>query len=437
MDILKAHKSPIVSNSMWNVGGRIVNIVVYPVFAILIARLLMPADYGVFNIAFAIISFLDLVKDLGISQPIIVSREEEDFVSLQFTVQLVFGSILFCSVLILSPIVAKLYGVDKLQMVLILYSLIIFIWTIESPLVTYHLKNSNYRLLFYRQIIPSILFGSSTLVLAYLGFGVYSIVFGHLLSRLATALFLLNTSGWMPRIYFRYDSFLKLYYLGRHVVFQSFSGYLVNSADSLVLGNNLSTGSLGSYKLSMNIKDLFPNVFIPQIQQVVYTELSRMQTSSDYIQKRYDQFSLLIGGASLVLSILTFVLSPIVIPFVLGDNWSAVVPLVRILSITLPTGLITGINNDLSKILNFNYVYSYFSIIRSLITLLALFAGSLYSVAAAVLMWSVVSVLSNTANDILFFSYQKTIKYPPHRFWYFGGTFVWITLLLLSQKLHL
>lgn len=420
-------RSPIVTNSLWNIGGKVVTIFIAPLFTILIARILQPEDYGVYGIAFAIITFIDIIKDLGISQAIIIEKEKHDYISLQFTLQLGLGVIFYVVILLASYFIADFYKVAKLQLVLNLYALIIFIWVLEFPLVTDYLKENNYELLFYRQIIPSILFGLIAFILANLRFGVYSLVLGQLASRLITALFLLQKTVWKPKLYFNYQIFRKLFILGKHILIQSFSGFLVSSADALVIGKNLGAVKLGFYRMGMNLTNLIPNAIVPQIQQVVFTELS---DNTEYLRKRYAQFNLIVGSASFFISLVIFVAAPYLIPLILGKKWEAIVPITQIISVTLPTAMIVGINNDISKILNFTHIYSYYSVIRSVTTLSTIFIASYISLHYVLLAWCLISLITCIANDFLFFRFQKIIPLDKIKITIYVFSLIWATYVL-------
>ena len=113
-----------------------------------------------------------------------------------------------------------------------------------------------------------------------------------------------------------------------------------------------------------------------------------------------------------------------------------IIPIIQLISISIPTGFLVGINNDLSKILKFNKLYSYFSVIRSVITITALFVGSCYSLSYALFAWVFVALLANIVNDLIFFSNQKIIKYPISRLVFFLIIWVWIILVLYNNDFN-
>jgi len=405
----KARASMLVANMGWNVLGNLASRAIRPVFSILVARLLMPKEYGIFGIAMAMMALLNLCKDLGLTQAIIVNAENENSRSLQFTVQLFWGTILYLIVFAASRFLGNFFNMPELPSVLKLLGLGLFVAAFEDPLLTFYMKKMNYRLLFFRQLIPSVVFGVTALTLAYMGAGVYALVFGTLVSGITTAAFLIVSSRWKPKIYFVTKEFFRLFRLGKHIMFQRFCGFLVLQADSLIIGKNLGAADVGFYRMGTNLTQLVPNSIMPQIQQVVFTDLSRRKGDLRYLAKRYYQFVYILGLAALLFSIFLFLFTPLLVPLVLGAKWKCAVFVVQIMATQLPFIPLVLLNSDISKIYGFNHIYSYFSALRAIVTVIGVGIASLISLKITVYAWALIGALSPCANAFLFFKYQNMI----------------------------
>jgi len=422
----------IVKNVGWNIGGKFFAQAIIPLFAILIARILDPVDFGLFAIAAAIIGFIDIIKDLGISQAIIIEQDDNDLISMQFTVQFIFGVVIYGIIFILAKYIASYFGYPALKMVLILYALMIFIYCLEYPLETFYMKNNKYNILFYRQILPILLYGAVTYFLAIKGFGVYALIIGHLAGRGMTVCFLLVKSGWRPKLYFNLVVFLRLFNLGKHILTQSICGFFVSQVDSLIVGKLLGVYNLGFYKTGNTLSYLMPNAVAPQVQRVIFSDITQRKNDYNYYNLRYYQYFYIIGSLSFIFSVLTYFLSPLVIPLIMGGKWSQMIPLVQIFSASLPTGMIVGINSDYSKILGFSHIYTIFTVIRSAVTLAMIYIGSLFSLELAVTCWVVAALMANTANEICFFGSQKAVKYKNSKLISFIFAWLWSAYVIVS-----
>lgn len=117
-NINKLITNPIISNFGWSVSGSLGAKIISPIFSILVARMLGPNVYGFFGITMALMAFIDLIKDLGLSQAVIVDHQKEDLLSLQFTIQGIFAFFLYAAIFFVSPIVADYYKVAELKVIL-------------------------------------------------------------------------------------------------------------------------------------------------------------------------------------------------------------------------------------------------------------------------------------------------------------------------------
>jgi len=423
----------IVKNVGWFILGKFTAQTIIPLSTILIARILNPVDFGLFAIVSAIIGFIDIIKDLGIAQAIIIERDDNNLISLQFTVQLILGLFVYGFIFILATPVALYFGLPELKTALMIYSLMIFVYCVEYPLETFYMKKNQYNIIFYRQLLPALFYGVITYLLALKGFGVLALIIGHLLGRMITAFFLLAKSGWKPKFYFNLNQFKHLFNLGRHILAQSVSGFFVTQADPLIVGKLLGVYNLGFYKTGNVFAQIIPNAVTPQVQKVVFSDVAPRKDNRRYCNHRFVQFSYVIGPLSLALSILMYYLSPLLITWVMGHKWNQMIPVVQILAAALPTGMIVGLNSEYAKILGFNHVYTLFSVIRSAITLIAVYIGALFSLKLAVISWVAAALLANVTNEICFFKSQKIIVYRNYRLVFFIFAWLWSVYIIIHQ----
>lgn len=422
-------QSPVVRDSAWNVGGHLASRAIMPLISILVARLLDPGEYGAYAVAMALLVFLEMLKDVGLSQSVIVDHGEEDLFSLHFTVQLVMSLALFAGLLAVSPWMADFISMPLLASILPLLSISLLLSSLEMPLVTQFMKENRYRHLCFRQIVPTVAYGLVALVLAYMGHGIFSLVWGRLTGQ-AVSVVLLVCCHRAPRFLWHSGALVRLLRLARHLLIQQLSGYLVLQADSLVVAKQLGGPNVGAYRMGHQLTVLVPNAIMPQVQQVTFSAMAARKNDIDYLGDLYNRFVLLAGIFSLVFAVLVVVTAPWIIPLVMGAQWAGIVPIVQALSLTIPTANIVVLNNDLSKVLGFSHVYSYYSIIRAAVTIGAVFAASFFSLEATVIAWVLVALLSNAANEVLFRIKQDSIPRRRAKVFLFAIAWAWAALIL-------
>lgn len=396
-------------NVVWNVFGNTGGKVVGPLLQLLIARFLVPEDYGAFAIVMAWLAMFEIVKDGGLTQAIIVRQEGSNAVYVQFTAQLAIAAIFYLGTLLTTPLAVRLFDSPQLAYVFPLAGLVAFVTAVADPIITECLTAQHYRRIALRQLLVPLASGTLGLFLAYQGLGVYALVFGLLFGNLLGAAVLYIGRKARLRVLRDWVLLRDLLRVGKHIVLQRFFGFLVGHADSFIVGSVLGSQSLGLYRVAHLLAYLVPGATITQAQQVVFTELSA-DGNPTKIRQRYEFFTNAGGALLLLYSVAVYLAAPVVVPLVLGRHWEQMVPLIQILAVVVVPGFLTPLNMDLAKILGFVRVYTHFSAVRSFATIMALVWAAHHSVLHVVMAWVAVGLLATLLNDVIFYLKQDVVR---------------------------
>jgi O-antigen/teichoic acid export membrane protein len=398
---------------------------------VLIARLVLPQEYGVFAIALAWLAIYDIVKDWGFTHAIVVRQGGQAEIALQFTVQLGTALLFYAVTLAVTPVAVVLFDQPGLHTVLPLAGLVAFISAVADPLVTECLKEQHYRRLAMRQMAIPVVSGLVGLSLAYQGYGVYALVWGLLIGNVAGALSLV--AGGRSSLSLSLDRGLvrDLLPFGKHIVMQRLFGFLVGQADSFIVGRALGLQALGLYRMGNLLAFIVPAASVPQAQQVVFTELSETR-SPETIRARYNQFVDIFGPTLLLYSIVVYLGAPWVIPVLLGEHWRETVPLVQIFAVVVVAGFITPINVDLAKVLGFINSYTYFAAVRSIATIISLAIAAQYSLMHVATTWVIVALISGLINDLIFYVKQDIVKFTRRKLFIICTSWVWAAFAIVG-----
>jgi len=423
--------SSFVQNVGWNILGSMGGKFLGPVFQVLIARLLLPADFGVFAIALAWIASFDILKDWGLTHAILVRRGGKTEIALQFTLQLLTALCFYFITLAVTPVAADLFGQGDLKVVLPLVSLVVFITAVADPIVTDCLVTQNYRQLALRQVATPLASGAVGLLLAHFGWGVYSLVFGLLVGHLAGALSLVAGRHVGFRFLLDVGLVKNLVPIGKHIVMQRLFGFLVGQADSFIVGKALGPQALGFYRMGNMLAFLLPAASVAQTQQVVFTE-SSVNRNDHQLRTRYNQFTTIAGVALLLYSVAAYVSAPVLVPLVLGEQWRDAVPLMQVFCAVVVSGFLTPLNVDLAKVLGFVYIYTHFALWRSVATVIGLLWASQFSMVHVVITWVFLGFMSNLVNDAIFYWKQDVVRLTGAKIILTCASWVWGAIVVAA-----
>lgn len=255
-------------------GFQIVSMIVQ----IVLARLLLPEDYGIIGYLTLFINLSDVFIKQGFTTALIQKKDadETDFSSVFFA-NLVVSVVIYIILYIAAPYVAIFYSEPKLTSVMRILSLQVIIGAFSSVHDAIMAKNLEFKKSFIRGLSNIIVYGVSGIVLAVLGFGVWSLVWGRLAGLLIGALTLWITVKWHPKFKFSMKRLGGLFRFSSKVLGTNLLNTLFNNINSLIIGRNYSSADLGQYQRGQNIPQTFMTSVDGSMNEVMYPTFSKLQ----------------------------------------------------------------------------------------------------------------------------------------------------------------
>lgn len=315
----------LLSNAKWNSFSQLFKIGVQFVNIIYLARVISPADYGLLAMALVVTNFGVLLRDLGTNAALIQRKLlTDELKNTVFWLNTLMGLILAVIICLISPLVSSLYSEPKLINILILLSVIFPLSSSASAHLALLERKSKFKIISCIEIVSSLLSVTTAIVMANLGFGVYSLVVQAIVINFVSAVFFWYVSDWRPKLknmidlgeaksIFRFSANLSLF---------NMINYFSRNADSFIIGKFMSVFVLGSYNLAYRIM-LFPLQSLTFVaSRSLYPILSKHQDDNVKISSTYLQcvFVILMITAPLMSGIAMY--SHQIIFLFFGEKWS-------------------------------------------------------------------------------------------------------------------
>jgi O-antigen/teichoic acid export membrane protein len=303
-----------------NVFGRALNLA----RGVILARLLVPDDFGLFGLATVTIGFTAMFSDVGAGVFLVYSQDRiETHVDTAFWANLGIATLLGLGILGAAPFLARFYHRPDLVPVLAVLALSLWIQTAATVHRNLVRRELRFRSLALIDGLVSLAAFMIAVALAWRGYGVWSFVLSTLLSSTICAILLFWISGWMPRLRFSRNSFRALAPFSGWYVGQALVWYLVLNVDNLMVGKFLGIEALGIYGLAYNYA-LLPITFIGNsFGNVILAELPRLYSAPQRFWSAYfissEPMTALICPIAAALVIGT----PDVFPLLFGPKWTS------------------------------------------------------------------------------------------------------------------
>ncbi len=300
----------------------------------ILARLLDKSDFGLMAIITFVMGFVDLFMDMGISIAILHKQKisKNEYSSL-YWINIFLSIVVYLIILAITPLIAIFYKEDILNILIPLTGFSILIVAIGRQYKTILQKDLNFKKIAIIEISAAVISLIFAIILALKGFGIYSLIYSLLINyTLSNFTFLLLGFRSHPvRFHFKYretKSFLKIgiFQVGSQIV-----NYCNRDLDVLLIGKFFGPEILGGYSLAKQLVFRPAQIINPILTQVATPTLAKMQNDLMVLKINYLKLINLVSSINFIAYLAIFVFAPYLVQIFYGDDYSLIVPIVRIL----------------------------------------------------------------------------------------------------------
>lgn len=326
----------------WSIANNIVGRVGTTLIGIVLARILVPEDYGMYAVALVALNGLLSVNELGVSLAVV--RWPGDTARIAPTVKtvaLVCSLLLWIATLFAAPLFAAALNAPDATLVVQLLTLTILIdacTAVPAALMTRAFMQRE------RLIVDSAGFLVSSVLavgLAIAGYGVYALVWSALIGNLVNGLFILR---YAPRGFpFGFDRGMlrELLSFGLPLAAASLLFIGMLNIDYVVVGAHLGATELGFYLLAFNLAMWPVNMFSAPARRVSLPLFARLHAGQTDASAAFVPVCAILLLVTLPACVMLAIFAEPVIRMVYGEKWlpaAAVLPWLTVLALVRVLG---------------------------------------------------------------------------------------------------
>lgn len=307
------------SNFIWRFAERCGAQLVTFIVSIVLARILMPEDYGTVAFVTVFTAIMQVFVDSGLSTALIQKKDADDLdFSSVFYFNFVVCIILYLIMFLAAPLIASFYNMPELVSIVRVISLTIVISGVKGVQQSYVSRNMLFKRFFYATLGGTIFSAFLGIAMAYAGFGVWAIVAQQLSNTAIDTLILWITVKWRPKLMFSLDRLKGLLGFGWKLLCSALLDTIYNNLRSLIIGKVYSSSDLAFYNKGKQFPNLIVTNVNASIDSVLLPAMSNEQDSKDKVKSMtrrsimvscYIMAPLMIGLACCASNIVTIVLT--------------------------------------------------------------------------------------------------------------------------------
>ena len=309
-------------------GGQLISTSIF----LVLARLLGPETFGLVALASVFIAFMTAFVNQGFA-PAIVQKEElsDKHLNTAFWSSLSIGSVLFIATIASAGLIAQLFGEPDLKPVIRWLSVTFLFIALESVQVGLLQRGFAFKKLAIRSLLSTAISGVVSLIMALLGFGVWSLVAQQLINRGVNVLVLWKASTWRPGRDVSFEHFKELSSFGVNVMGVNILRFFNQRSDDFLIGYFLGTTALGYYTVAYRLLRLMVNILTNTTVSVALPAFSRLQSKPAQLRNAFYKATQLTSFISFPAFTAVLLLAPQFVEVLFGENWSPSIPIMQVL----------------------------------------------------------------------------------------------------------
>lgn len=304
------------------------------VVMIVLARLLTPADFGLIAMLLVFTTFAALLVDAGFGTALVQKQDTtDDDETTVFLTSMGIGVAVAAALWLAAPAIARFYSQPALTPLMRLLLFVLPLSALASVPDALLTQRLDFRSRANAEIYASLCSGAVAIVLAWRGFGVWSLVWQALVAIALRALLLWVFSRWRPRGRFDVAAFRSLFRFGGYMLMANLLNTLSLRLQSLLIGRLFDSRTLGYYTLAQNTQQAPAQFMSGVLNRVGLPVFSTVA----------DQPAKLVSALRLSLRVAIFVFVPCMVGIAVvakslitvlyGTRWAPAAPLLSVLAV--------------------------------------------------------------------------------------------------------
>ncbi|MCP4971733.1 MAG: lipopolysaccharide biosynthesis protein [Arcobacter sp.] len=354
-NIPKAKSS--INGAIWMFAGSSLQIICQIAILAVLARLLTPEDFGIVSIILILVNFSTIFTDMGVGAALVQMKDiTKTHISTGYTLSILIGVLIGVLFYFFAPYIGRFFEADNLDKPIRFFSFFFIIFSFNSISESILQRKLKFPQRVKARTFSYIFgYGVFSVILALLGFGYWSLIYGQLAQLIIYTLILMYFEKPTFTFSIHKSTIKQLMFFGSGHTIATLFNYLANTADNLIVAKILNVNSLGLYSRAYQLLAI-PASFFGTIYDKIFFPILSSKQDDIKILKDFYLFSMsLCFGVLVPFTLISILNAELIIKVLLGDQWLEAIVIFQILLIGLSFRFATRINKSYLKSLGYVY----------------------------------------------------------------------------------
>lgn len=313
--------------SFWMVIERFGYLTIQFVSNLVLARLLMPSDFGTIGVLLIFTALSAVLIDSGLGAALVQKKQISDIdKSTVFYTNLILSLLVYILVFVSAPYIADYFRNQDIVLLLRVIEIMVIIdafASIQSSLLS---RNMDFKTLVKMRVYSILIAVSISIICALYGLGVWSLVIQYLVYSFTRAILLWGRSKWKPSLEFSLSSFNALFGYGSKLLLSQFISELYVNFQSILIGRKFTSSDLGYYTQARQLQQIPVSSLSYVVNSVSFPAFARLQDEKNQLLLMARQnLKLLVFINTPIMFLLAVIAKPLIV-LLYSEKWIDSVP---------------------------------------------------------------------------------------------------------------
>lgn len=320
---------------VWTFAQQFGNQIIGFTISLILARILLPEEFGLIGMIAIFVAVGNTLLNAGLTQSLIRSEDlDETDYSTVFYFNLASAIAVYILVFYTGPLIARFYDQPILTDIVRLYCLSFIFSAFSAVQLARLTKKLDFKTQTLVAIPATIIGGVVGVIMAYSGYGVWSLVWSSLITSFLSSVQLWFYSKWKPVLIFSTKKFIKHFHFGYKLTLSGLLNRIFDNIFLLVIGKYFSAAQVGFYTRAETTKQLPLSNIFNSLDKITYPMFAEIQNDDARLKRVYKQLLQMVLFVVAPLLIFIAVLGEPIFRFLFTEKWLPAVPYFQILCVT-------------------------------------------------------------------------------------------------------
>ena len=318
----------------WAGLGFVLDKAIAAIQLMVVARLLVPADFGVMAASATIVLAFMTISELGLESALIAkTKVDREDLAVAWTVAIARGAVMAACLWTAAEMIGQAMQMPQLASLLRVHAWLLVLQGLQSPAMAIVLKNLDLRRRVTMDLVRRVIEATAIITLALWLRNVWALLLGQMVGMCVGSLLSYWVAPFRPRLSFYRPACVYFLHYGKQLNVAALCIFGVMSGGELVIGRVLGQEALGFYQIALAIPLLLGVRVTVLIHQISVPTYALLQQDRLGVARVFELQMGLVGLIFIPLAAGVAVLAPVIVPLAFGPQWLAVVDPLRILCV--------------------------------------------------------------------------------------------------------